>query len=486
MNPRGTFKSLSPLQARGVITCAAAAAAAFCIAYATPFLSWFAVFYVFALLQLARAATWRKAFYPGLGAGFVIGAAHLDFFWRIFGPGAAALWLVFAVWIGFFTLLSRQCLRRFGPGWWVVLVPFMWLGLEYFRSELYYLRFSWCSPGMAFGFTPWLTPYPVAGAYGLGFALVLLCALAVFFFQNCWWKTAALLTPALGLALLWGWLDSLRQPAESSAKPKLRVAGVQMEFPTEKEVLIRLNELLRKLPEAELIVLSEYTLQDPPSDAIKRWCRQNRRHLIIGGKEPAPNNNFLNMAYVISPSGEIVFRQGKSVPIQFFKDGLPADAQKVWDSPWGKIGICICYDLSYARVTDSLIRQGAEALIVPTMDVVDWGRRQHELHTRIAPVRAAEYRVPIFRVASSGISQLVARDGRILASAPFPGEGAFISGSLDLRGPGSLPFDRFLALAGVLLTAVMALWLIVAHWRERFVTTRAVAQAATASEPAGI
>ena len=67
------------------------------------------------------------------------------------------------------------------------------------------------------------------------------------------------------------------------------------------------------------------------------------------------------------------------MPIQFFKDGFPAREQKLWDSPWGKIGICICYDLSYTRVTDELVRLGANALIVPTMDIIDWGRNQHEV-----------------------------------------------------------------------------------------------------------
>jgi apolipoprotein N-acyltransferase len=485
MNPPDTAERLAPLRARGVFTWAAAAAATFCIAYASPFTSLFVVFYVFALLQLARAATWRKAFYPGLAVGFVIGAAQLGFFWTIFGPGAAALWLVFGVWIGFFAVLSRQFLRRFGAGWWTVIVPFLWLGLEYFRSELYFLRFAWCSPGIAFSFTPWLAPYSAAGAYGLAFLMVLLCALALFRFHGCGWKTAGFLVPAMGLILLWGWLASPREPSDGSAKSKLRVAGVQMEFPTEKEILIRLNELLRKRPETELIVLSEYTLQEPPSAAIKEWCRQKRRHLIIGGKDPAPENNFFNTAFVISPEGEIIFRQVKSVPIQFFKDGLPAAAQTLWNSPWGKIGICICYDLSYTRITDNFIRQGAEALIAPTMDVADWGRRQHELHARIAPVRAAEYGVPIFRVASSGISQLVGRDGRVLASSPFPGDGAFISGTLDLRGPGSLPLDRYLALAGVLVTAIVALWLMVAHWRERLALTGRATPTPTTPEPVG-
>jgi hypothetical protein len=30
-------------------------------------------------------------------------------------------------------------------------------------------------------------------------------------------------------------------------------------------------------------------------------------------------------------------------------------------------------------------------------------------------------------------------------SDPFPGDGAIISGSLELNGPGSLPLDRFIA-----------------------------------------
>jgi apolipoprotein N-acyltransferase len=142
------------------------------------------------------------------------------------------------------------------------------------------------------------------------------------------------------------------------------------------------------------------------------------------------------------------------VPIQFFKDGLPAPEQKVWDSPWGKIGICICYDLSYTRVTDALVRQGAQMLIVPTMDVDTWGHHQHELHARIAPVRAAEYGVPIFRVASSGISQGVEKTGRVQSSAPFPGEGETIFFGAHIGAKGSVPPDRLLALWCVFVTVV--------------------------------
>ena len=182
------------------------------------------------------------------------------------------------------------------------------------------------------------------------------------------------------------------------------------------------------------------------------------RYLIVGGKDPAPGGNFYNTAYVVGPGGDIVFRQVKAVPIQFFKDGLPAPDQKLWDSPWGKIGICVCYDLSYTRVTDRLVKLGAEALIVPTMDVEDWGQAQHELHARIAPVRATEYGLPIFRLASSGISQFVDRAGQVTATAPCPGDGAMLAGTLEMRGAGRRPLDRWLAPFATAVTAWLIVW----------------------------
>jgi apolipoprotein N-acyltransferase len=118
------------------------------------------------------------------------------------------------------------------------------------------------------------------------------------------------------------------------------------------------------------------------------------------------------------------------------------------------------------RVTDELVRLGARALIVPTMDVVDWGRHQHELHARVAPVRAAEYGVPIFRLASSGISQVMEADGFVQTDAPMPGYGSMVFGSLPMNKTGSLPCDRFLAPACVWITGLIAVWLLLCNFRK--------------------
>ena len=149
-------------------------------------------------------------------------------------------------------------------------------------------------------------------------------------------------------------------------------------------------------------------------------------------------------------------------------DGLPAPGQRVWDSPWGRLGICICYDLSYTRVVDELVRQGAQALIVPTMDVADWGEAQHRLHSRVAPVRAAEHGLPIIRLASSGISQWVDERGVVRASAPFPGEESMLAAELRLVEKGSCPIDRVLAPAATALTALVAAWMAALAAKKQF------------------
>ena len=230
-------------------------------------------------------------------------------------------------------------------------------------------------------------------------------------------------------------------------------------------------------------MLSEYTFDGEVPEKIKVWCRRNKRYLIVGGKDPAPKSNFYDTAFVIDPSGEIVFRQVKSVPIQFFKDGLLAPEQALWHSPWGGIGICVCYDLSYARVTDRLVRLGAQCIVVPTMDVVDWGRREHELHARVAPVRSAEYGIPIFRVASSGISQCTDRAGHVTSMAGFPGQNETITGSMMLARRGSLPLDRYLAPFAVGLTALVMIWQLACSLRLGSKSRRQVMNSTISASP---
>ncbi|EEF58323.1 nitrilase-related carbon-nitrogen hydrolase [Pedosphaera parvula] len=422
--------------------------------------------FAYSLFELSRSHSSRFTFYLGLGVGLAAYAPQLSFFWNIFGPAAIALWLVLSFWLATFLLLSRMARVHFGTIPATLLIPFLWTGLEYFRSELYYLKFSWMNIGYAFSSNVPMAFLHFTGIYGIGFLLMAAIALTSLLKGKTLFLTRLAMFTVFAIAL------NQPRPSQAALDPakQLSVAGVQLEFPSEKEAVFHLNKLFKSHPDAQLFVLSEYTFNGPVPQIIMEWCREHKRHLIIGAKDPVSADDFNDTAFVINPSGEIIFRQGKSVPIQFFKDGLPAKEQNLWNSPWGKIGICICYDLSYSRVTDGLIRLGAQAIIVPTMDLVDWGRHQHELHARVAPIRAAEYAVPIFRLASSGISQSVCRTGEVLASAPMPGEGAILACTLDLGRPGTLPLDRLIAPISVGIATIAIFGLLFASFRRRNVS----------------
>jgi apolipoprotein N-acyltransferase len=432
----------------------AASAALFHLAWIQPRLSPLVLLFLCGLVGLSAARTVRHAFYAGLGVGFVVYAPHLAFFWGIFGWPAIILWGILAFWLGLFVALIRSVRLHWGRVTAALLVPIVWTGLEYFRSELYYLRFSWLSLGYAFSDSPQVFSLTGLGIYGVGFLLAAVAAWTNLLSR----QKAVLLLGATMLAL--GAVGVWRSGEADARDRTLKLAGVQLEFPVPQEVPAALDRVLHAHPDAVLLVLSEYTFDGPIPEPVKSWCRKHQRHVLAGGKDFNPDGGFYNTAFVIGPDGEVVFQQAKSVPIQFFKDGQPAPSRRPWESPWGKLGICICYDLSYRRVVDDLVGQGAEALIVPTMDVVDWGPAQHRLHARVAAVRAAEYGIPVFRVCSSGISQLIDSRGRIQSFSPCPGPGEVLGGTLSLAHGGRLPLDHWLGPTAAALTGGLMLLLL--------------------------
>jgi apolipoprotein N-acyltransferase len=98
--------------------------------------------YAFALVRLTQQPTVRRAFYCGLVAGLLCYGPQLWFFAKIFNMAAVVLWLILAFWVGLFAASVCGCIRRWGLARATWLMPVLWTGLKYFRSEVYYLKFS--------------------------------------------------------------------------------------------------------------------------------------------------------------------------------------------------------------------------------------------------------------------------------------------------------------------------------------------------------
>jgi hypothetical protein len=202
----------------------AIAAASFHLAATRTELAGLALLFLLGLVRMAALATARQAFYAGLAAGYLCYAPPLAFLWTIFGPSALVLWGILAAWLGLFVATARAVRVRWGRWPMVLLLPWLWTGAEYFRSEVYYLRFSWLGvgtliePAQAVPLVGWL------GVYGLGFALVAAIALADVVRPACRAVVLALLVAGLGVS------GHLGRPAELGLGLRtLRVAGVQLE-----------------------------------------------------------------------------------------------------------------------------------------------------------------------------------------------------------------------------------------------------------------
>ena len=103
---------------------------------------------------------------------------------------------------------------------------------------------------------------------------------------------------------------------------------------------------------------------------VEMFRRSAEKHgiYIIGGSTPVTmENEMRNVAHLFTPTGN-VYTQDKihitPVERQYY-DIQPGDKLKVFDTPMGRIGILVCYDIEFPELTRLLTLQGVEVLFVP-------------------------------------------------------------------------------------------------------------------------
>ncbi len=67
---------------------------------------------------------------------------------------------------------------------------------------------------------------------------------------------------------------------------------------------------------------------------------------------------------------------------QYFKESdtfTPGDQATVFDTPWGKIGLCICFDFRFPQLAWEMTKQGAKMMIVPAAFNMTTGPAHWEL-----------------------------------------------------------------------------------------------------------
>lgn len=356
----------------------------------------------FALLVAVMGAGLRRSFYLGMLHGVVGYGLSLYWFYNLFGVGAVTFIAILGLFNAIFCLLfnltgaqTRSAVLK------VFIAATLWTAIEFYRSELFFLRFPWITPGTGLGPT-FLSP--VLGVYGTSFVVIGACA-----------ALTQRKTFPLGLLLAFGvvFLGIFRPgPVALSESEGIRVLLVQ----SEKSFIDAYMDLTRSADgaAADLVVWPQYAL---PYDVrkrtedfgrLKRLCDELEAILVVGTKTEinAEDGKWHNTALTLDSRG-VLGEYYKVRPVHLFNDGVPGRNFAPVQTQIGFFATPICFDCDYSAVSRKMADLGAEFFAVPSYDAKSWSWTQHLQHALMFRLRAAENGRWLACAASSGVSQVI-------------------------------------------------------------------------------
>jgi len=173
---------------------------------------------------------------------------------------------------------------------------------------------------------------------------------------------------------------------------------------------------------------SSETVPGPFTAALEQICRQRGVHVVAGMLE-AVGDCVYNSAVLCGPAGFIGVYRKTHLPFLGVDrlTTLGPGPYEVFETPVGRLGMLICYDLRFPEASRCLTLLGADILILPT----NWPVGADASPEYTAPARAVENRIFVVAVNRAGVengvsfigkSQIVEPSGKRLAMASTTGE----------------------------------------------------------------
>lgn len=169
-------------------------------------------------------------------------------------------------------------------------------------------------------------------------------------------------------------------------------------------------------PDAQSALRNAEPVPGPTTEALQAVARARNRTFVIGLLETA-DGALWNAAAVVTPDGPI--GKYRKVHLPFLgvdRFATHGDAFPVFETPVGRVGVQICYDLRFPEASRALALGGADILAVPT----NWPHGAEAMPRHLVAARAVENRVFVVTANRVGTE----------AGARFIGRSAVV----DLRG----------------------------------------------------
>ncbi len=429
--------------------------------------------------------------------GFLLGAVYGTAFMLTLLPWLGVIgvyaWVPLSVVEGlFYGLVGLSAAATARLRWWPVWLACAWVGVELLRSSLPFGGFPWGRLAFATVDTPVAPLFAWVGAPGVSFVVALLGTVlgwAVLEVRRSRLRVAA---PAAVAAA--GVLAAAAAPfpvnAASSAPglPRLRVAAVQGNVPgtglaafaQRRAVLdnhvaatLGLAERIRagQVARPDLVVWPENSSDidpyaDPAAHAeIATAAEAVHAPLLMGAVVGDRGVGWFNRAIVWTPRGTIARYYDKTHPVPFgeyiplrglLASRVPALAQIPSDMVAGSrpgvlragratVGVLMCFEVAYDGLLRSVVRDGAQVIVVPTNNATYTGTGQVEQQFAISRLRAIETGRYVVVASTNGISGIIAPDGRVIREAPTVTRAVLEAGvALDRRLTPAMRLERWL------------------------------------------
>jgi apolipoprotein N-acyltransferase len=443
---------------------------------------WYLAIAAFAMLAwlLTRESTTRAG---GFGYGFLFGLAfYLPLLPWISGLVGAFPWIMLAAMEALFPALfglGAVAVRRL-PGWpfWFAA---LWAAVEWLKSTVPFGGFPWGVVGFSQTDGPLLAIAQLGGAPLLSFAVVLTgFSLAAITFEVVkWWRhndeshttappevvlpgvciTAVLLTTALA------WPHVRQSGLGAGDDPSITVAAVQgnvprlgLEFNAQRRAVLdnhvretaQLADDVRagRAPQPMVVFWPENSsdidpLANPDArDEISIAAADIKAPILVGGVVAAPgyspdnpvaSNSVIvwNPATgpadrhdkkIVQPFGEYLPWRGFFRHLSSYADRagyfVPGDGNGVVNAAGVPIGVTTCWEVIFDRAARESVLNGAQLLAVPANNAT-FTEAMSEQQLAFARLRAIEHDRYVVVAGTTGISAIIAPDGRELAHTAF-------------------------------------------------------------------
>jgi apolipoprotein N-acyltransferase len=333
-----------------------------------------------------------------------------------------------------------------------VLLAAAWTAGEWLRTH-FLTGFPW----LLLGYSQWKTPALLSsaeagGAYAVSFAVMLVNAGAALVLRDRAarrWDRGRRLAPSLAALAAFAavTLALARPPAPSG--PGFSVAVVQGNIDQYRKwdrsyeadirsVYSRLTQEAAALP-VDLIVWPETAVPGwiPNEEVYVNWVRETARaagaHLLAGAASHGTGGDY-NAAFLFTPAGEIAasYRKRHLVPfgevIPFQKalsrwvrvlnelgEFAASNDWTVFETPKARFSANICFESMFPDLVRRFVLLGAQATVNMTNDGWYLDTAAPEQHFIASVFRAVETRTWVIRAANTGISGVIAPDGRVAA-----------------------------------------------------------------------